>query len=55
MIGFARAGSVVFWKWRPSASTAQPGARSGDVPALCATSALVAGARRSSRSSPARS
>ena len=42
MIGFARAGSVVFWKCEANRDKAHPGGPSGDVAALCATTALVA-------------
>jgi multicomponent K+:H+ antiporter subunit D len=42
MIGFARAGSVVFWKCEAERDKAHPGGHSADVAALCATSALVA-------------
>jgi multicomponent K+:H+ antiporter subunit D len=43
MVGFARAGSVVFWKCEADGAPRQPPRQRHDGAALCATAALVAG------------
>ena len=43
LVGFARAGSVVFWKCLADPSLPEPGRPGHDAVALCAVAVLVAG------------